>query len=772
MSEHKNGKGERTRTWPWVILFPAALLVATLAFAAGAEGWQGPSAAAVVALLAVPGAAFLWRQRAQDSSPQLPAALAGIGKIADYAIISTDTHGRIRLFNRGAERLFGHTSAEVLGQPIGHLLLDDFLQSGRRGLHAASAPLPARPRIVLATHRNGTPFPLEISVAKHASGDGVGYTLLARDVSEHLRTEEQLRLSAKVFESSIEAILITDAHGRILSANKTFATLTGYGVEEVIGRAPREIASLPHEPAFYDQLVETLQASGQWEGEVWDRRKSGEVLTTRAKIRTIRNERGKITNYIVTFTDVTAVKLSEERLQHLTHHDELTGLPNRMAFQERLRLAMGDARDNQQLLAVLFINLDRFKIINDSLQHTVGDQLLIAVAGRLRECVRTDDMVARLGGDEFAIVLTNLMAEQDAAFVARKILDTVARPFALGGHELRITASIGISLYPTDGEDTQALMKNADSAMFRAKEHGRNGFQLYTAAMNASSFEQLVLENSLRQAIERGQLEVHYQPKLDFQSGAIRGLEALLRWNHPELGMVSPAQFIPLAEETGLIHAIGEWVLEQTCRQHGRWIEDGLRPIAIAVNLSPRQFQQKNLADTVAHVLRTTGMDPHYLELELTESGVMKDPEFSTETLHRLRAMGVTVSIDDFGTGYSSLSHLKRFPISTLKIDRSFVRDVISDPDSAAIIHAIVAMARTMNLRTVAEGVETVEQLDYLNSLKCDEMQGYLFSPPLSVAQITALLQRWQVVRDEGGEGTGTIHSSLARLRQTMNEAR
>jgi diguanylate cyclase (GGDEF)-like protein/PAS domain S-box-containing protein len=763
-TEHENKLSvspSRTRYLPALIL-AAGLISATLAslpgFALGV--WRDAAFIALGLAVAILGATLLSPRRAPPAEARLPAvALAGIAEITDYAILALDHGGRICLANRGAEKLFGYSCNDLLGESVARILPDDFLHSGRRGLHAHTAP--ARLRVVLGTRRDGAQFPIELSVTRHAGEAEAAYTLLLRDATEAVHKDEQLKLSAKVFEGSTEAILITDAQGRVLSANRTFTAITGYGIEEIVARRPWEMASLPHEPAFYETLIATLRDTGHWEGEIWDRNKSGEVLALRGRIRAIRNKDSGVGHYIATFTDVSDIKLSEERLRHITHHDELTGLPNRVSFQERLRLAMGEAHENQRLLAVLFIDLDRFKTINDSLEHSVGDELLKAVGARLRELVRSDDIVARLGGDEFAMVLANLMSEDDAGLVAHKILEHIARPFHIAGHELRLSASIGISLYPADGQDAQTLMKNADTALYRVKERGRNGFGLYTASMNAASFEQLVLENALRKAIERHELEVHYQPKLDFGTGEIRGLEALVRWHHPELGTVSPAQFIPLAEETGLIIGIGTWVLERACVQHCQWIGQGLAPVAIAVNLSPTQFQQPDLAETVGEILRATGMDPHCLELELTESGVMHDAELSSQTLRKLRAMGVTVSIDDFGTGYSSLGYLRRFPISTLKIDRSFVRDVISDPDSAAIIHAIVAMARTMNLRTVAEGVETVEQLEYLHGLRCDEMQGFLFSPPLPADKITALLAQWR------GAQEGGLRTALTRLRES-----
>lgn len=666
-----------------------------------------------------------------------------LGK-AGLAIVSVDGRGRIRRFGIGAQALFGYTAAEMLGQPLAALLSEAFPDEHRHGrLPTDSLGAVAGSKgsmIALVTHKSGARLLIESQSAWY----GHECILLFRDVSERQRTHDQLRLSAKVFENSLEGIVITAAEGQILSVNQTFTELTGWRLEEIIGRPVWELSRRPYEPQLYSQLLATLRATGRWEGEIWEERRNGEILAARVKIRALNDEHGAITNYIVSFADITAAKFSEEKLRYLTHHDPLTALPNRLAFQERLQLDMHAAREKGRMLAVLFLDLDRFKLVNDSLEHAVGDELLKSVGKRLRHAMRSDDVVARLGGDEFAVISTGLLGENDAVIVARKLLEALSEPFRVANHELHISASVGASLYPTDGNDVQTLMKNADTALFRAKEAGRNTYRFYQSTMNAASFEQLVLVNSMRRAVEREEFEVYYQPKLDLHTAALIGVEALVRWNNPDLGLVLPGQFIPLAEETGLIVPIGERVLELACRQHSEWLRGGLPPISIAVNLSPRQFQRSDLAARIEHILRKNGMEPRYLELELTESGMMADTEISGETLRRLNAIGVTVTIDDFGTGYSSLGYLKRFPIRILKIDRSFIAEITRDPDSAAIVQAIIAMAHSMNLKTVAEGVETIEQLEQLRRLDCDELQGYLFSSPLPAARLTKLLKRSQ----------------------------
>jgi diguanylate cyclase (GGDEF)-like protein/PAS domain S-box-containing protein len=752
------------RLAPFLLVF-AGIAVLSTAVVADSRPLSAPVWWSTALLLA---ASLLWwksgRRAATAPSPAEPRpepALSGIQALTEYAVINTDASGNIRFFNAGAERLFRIRASAALGQPITGCLPAELQQQCRRAQDASPAP-----RLVLATRGDGSTLPVEVCVTRLAERDALACTILARDASDGRQDQEHLRLSAKVFESSADGIVITNGHGRVLSANRMFVSLTGYGLDEIIARQPWEFSRLPHDAGFYADIRQTLRDQGSWEGEIWDRHKNGSVLALRVKIRALRNDQQEITHYISTLTDLTASRMLEHGLGRPALTDALTGLPNRTAFQERLRLAMAEAQANQRLLATVFLDLDRFQFINDSLEHIAGDQLLKIMATRLRQAIRENDLVARLGDDEFAIILNGLMTEQDATQVAEKLLKTIAAPVDLDGHELHVTASLGISLYPMDGDSVQGLMKNADTAMHRAKDRGRNRFELYTATMNAETFERFVLANSLRRAIELDQLELYYQPKVDFQTGQIRGLEALIRWNHPDYGQVPPLQFIPLAEETNLIIPLGEWVLTTACQQHCDWIDQGLPPIPIALNLSARQFREKNLADVVAQVLQRTGMNPHYLEFELTESSVMDEPEASAEMLRRLRAMGTVVSIDDFGTGYSSLGYLRRFPINTLKIDRSFIRELETDPDSLSIIQAIVSMARSMNLRTVAEGVETVEQLQSLRRLRCDEMQGYLFSPPLPAGQITGFLRQWLTLLNPPNTSAPSLDQALGRLRE------
>jgi diguanylate cyclase (GGDEF)-like protein/PAS domain S-box-containing protein len=448
------------------------------------------------------------------------------------------------------------------------------------------------------------------------------------------------------------------------------------------------------------------------------------------------DEQGEVTGLIGVAADITERKRAETRLMQLANFDTLTSLPNRALFHDRLAHALAKAHRSKKMVALLFLDLDRFKTINDSLGHYAGDELLKSVAERLQKNAREDDTVARLGGDEFTVILEGITYNEDATIVARKILEVMGQPFYLDGHEVFVTTSMGIAIYPLDGDNCDDLLKNADTAMYRAKEQGRNGYRFYTADMNAKAVEQLIMESSMRHALERKEFEVYYQPQIDVHSRELTGFEALLRWRHPDLGLLYPNQFLPLAEDNGLIVVIGEWVLHHACAQAALWQRTGLPPVRVAVNLSGRQFRQENLVESVARALHESGLSPHLLELEITENFLLDNIQSAVITLNRLHDLNVQLAMDDFGTGYSSLSYLKRFPLNSLKIDQSFVRDISTDPDDAAIAEAIIALAKTLRLRVIAEGVETEEQLYFLRSRGCDQAQGFLINEAISADQV------------------------------------
>jgi diguanylate cyclase (GGDEF)-like protein/PAS domain S-box-containing protein len=554
------------------------------------------------------------------------------------------------------------------------------------------------------------------------------------------KTESVLQQSATVFENTSEGVLITDTDAKIIAVNKAFTKITGYPENEVLGRDPSILKSGLHDSGFYSAMWSSLQRDGEWKGEISDRRKNGEIFPKWQTISAVRDDNGKLTHYVSVFSDISQLKESAKKLHDLAHHDTLTGLPNRLLLNARLEHTLQRAGRDGNHVAVLFLDLDNFKKINDSLGHPVGDYLLQQVAKRLLACVREDDTVARLGGDELTIVLGSMHDARFAAKVAQQILDALSEPFQLERQEVFVSASIGISIYPQDGRDSTALLKNADAAMYVAKNEGRNRYHFYAEELTIRASKSLALETQLHRALEREEFLLHFQPQVSLRSGKIVGMEALVRWQHPEIGLVPPAEFIPLAEENGLIGAIGKWVLRTACAQAKAWQNNGLSPVRISVNLSGRQLEQANIVQEVHDALQDTGLDPAYLELELTESAVMKRAEHAAEALDGLRALGTTVAIDDFGTGYSSLSHLKRFSVDRLKIDRSFVRDIPQDPNDVALARAIVALAKSLGLSVVAEGVETEAQRDLLTSINCDEMQGYLFSAPRPASELESLL--------------------------------
>jgi len=560
------------------------------------------------------------------------------------------------------------------------------------------------------------------------------------DITERNTAAMRNRLTQVVFDNAAEGILITDAEERIIDVNQGFTNITGYSREDVMGKTTQLLNSGRHDQAFFRDMWQDLSTHGQWQGEIWNRRKNGEIYPEWLSVSTVHDASGKPTHYVAVFSDITLRKQSEERMQYLANHDALTQLPNRTLLHERVEHALRLAQRTKAQVAILFLDLDRFKNINDTLGHQAGDQMLVEVAARLKACLRDTDTIARQGGDEFVVVVENFTDTQYLVAVARKILAALAVPFALHGHELFISASIGISVYPDDGRDMGVLLRNADVAMYRSKEQGRNTHQFYSAHSNVHSLEMLALESSLRRALERNEFVLHYQPKMDPSTDQMVGVEALLRWNHPDLGMVSPAQFISLAEDTGLIIPIGEWVLGEACRQARVWQEVGLPLVSVAVNLSARQFRDGNLPDMIGSALMKSGLTPEFLELEITESMIMQNVEHAIEILHRFRDMGTNISIDDFGTGYSSLGYLKSFPIDTLKVDRSFVQDVPGDADDAAITKAVIALAHSLNLKVVAEGVETEEQLEFLREQGCDLIQGYIYSKALPADRLAHLL--------------------------------
>ncbi|HYD63061.1 MAG TPA: EAL domain-containing protein [Noviherbaspirillum sp.] len=562
------------------------------------------------------------------------------------------------------------------------------------------------------------------------------------DITERRRATEELRLSATVFEHSTQGISITDANMRILKVNRAFRTITGYEEADVNGTTHAILHSGRQDAGFYQQMWKSINEEGSWTGEIWNRRKSGEVFATQLSVIRVLDDGGAVANYIGISCDLSPAKAAQNEIERLSMYDAMTGLPNRAFLHERLSHALRAADRDGRHVAVLAIDLDRLAHINEVLGHHVGDRLLVAAAERLSGMMRGGDTVTRHIGDEFVVIMEELADPRGAAVLAERVLARLSQPFTLDGHEVIVSACIGIGLYPGDGSSVQELLKHADVALHHAKENGESNFQFFCEEMNKASIERLQIESNLRLALQRNEFHLVYQPQVDLANGRITGMEVLVRWLHPEMGTVSPARFIPVAEETGHIIEIGLWVLREACRQTQRWHALGYAGLQVAVNVSARQFRQDDFAHQVRRVLDETGLSPNSLELELTESMIMQRPERVVSVMGELRELGVKFSIDDFGTGYSSLSQLKRFPIDKLKIDQSFTRDIGSDANGTAITCAIIALGNSMRLRVVAEGVETHDQQRFLIENGCHSMQGYLFSRPVTANDFHGLLER------------------------------
>ena len=649
-----------------------------------------------------------------------------------------DIQGKLLTINHAGLETMGWLESDVVGKSMCDIVEID--------MHAGVGPMEdGETTSFEATCRrksDGELLHWQIMLNPLEDEDGFcGFAGIWTDITEIKKNENKLRVQASAIDAASDQILITDIRGGIQFVNKSFENETGFSFDEVVNKPPSVLKSGRQNNDFYSDLWKTVNAGKTWRGEVVNRRKDGTEFAEDMTITPVKNETGIVEHFIAIKRNITDKKEYEAKLDHLAHHDHLTGLPNRLLFSDRLSQLLEMAKANKTELGVLFVDLDRFKIINDTLGHNFGDVLLKHTAERLRSCLREKDTLARMGGDEFTVLINEMQSPEEAVFVADRILKRLAEPFMIKGHELVVSGSIGISIYPDDGTTVEALVKNADTAMYKAKEQGRNNCQVYSETMNIAALKRMNMEYGLRKAIERDEFILHYQPKMDCFTGKLLGAEALIRWYHPDFGLVPPGDFIQIAEETGLIIPISEWVLRTTCNQNKAWQNAGYADIRIAVNISARHFQTKNmLVSTVNSVFEETGLDPQYLELEITESLLMQNADQAIQTLKDLKSMGLSLSIDDFGTGYSSLSYLKQFPIDAVKIDRSFIKDVTTNPDDASISGAIVAMAHNLKMEVIAEGVETVDQLNFLRSIGCDEIQGYFISPPVPAADFEHFL--------------------------------
>lgn len=583
---------------------------------------------------------------------------------------------------------------------------------------------------------------LDVKCVRNLDGTVSYLVATIEDITGRKYAEEQLKLSAKVFEQSAEGLMITDANCNIVRVNHAFTIISGYDEAEVIGQNPRMLASGRQDQDFYRAMWEHIAAFGHWKGEIWNRRKNGDVYPEQLSISAVTNESGEVSEYVAVFSDISQLKASEAQLEFLAHNDPLTALPNRRLLFCRMEHGIDMARREKKKFALLVLDLDRFKDVNDSFGHFAGDQLLQQVAERLSLRLREMDTVARLGGDEFTVMLEDIAHPEDAARIADEIIADFSEPWQLPHYgEVRIGVSIGISLYPQHGDTPETLLQQADTALYLAKAQGRGCYAYFSDELTLAARERMAMEARLRRAIVQNELRVYYQPQVDIASGSIVGAEALVRWQDPTEGLIPPLRFIPLAEETGLIITIGEWVLRETCRQGREWLDAGLPPMTLAVNVSPHQFKHSDMNALVAAVLAETRYPAEWLELELTETGLMEYQDQAVGLLNSLRTQGVRLAIDDFGIGYSSLSYLKRFPLDVLKIDKSFIDEIPHNLDDMEIAATIVAMGRTLGFKVLAEGVETLEQLDFLQARGCDLYQGYLKSRPLPAEDFAVLLR-------------------------------
>jgi diguanylate cyclase (GGDEF)-like protein/PAS domain S-box-containing protein len=660
------------------------------------------------------------------------------------SVIITSIDGIIEYVNPKFEEVSGYSADEAIGQNPRILKSGDKTKEDYKAMWGALLSGKEWRGIFHNKRKDGSIYweAASISPLRDESGQITHFIAVKEDVTAQKRAEEQLRMNATVFDTTSEGIMVTDTDNLIKTVNPAFCRITGYEAEEVVGRSPNILSSGRHTDAFYEQLWNAVNQNGYWNGEIWNRRKDGSVYPEWLSIAAIKGEDGIPKEYVAVFSDISKHKRDEEKIRYQANFDALTGLPNRSLLTDRLSQAILSANRENWKLALLFIDLDQFKVVNDTFGHVMGDELLQLVSDRIKRCVREVDTVARFGGDEFVILMQDVTDLEAPVTVASKVIAEVTRSFSLYQREIYIGASIGITVYPDDANTPDALLRNADMAMYQAKEFGRNNYQFFTASMQRQTIERQQLEQDLRQALKRNELELFFQPVINAKTNKVFSLEALLRWNHAKKGQISPDLFIPLAEDCGLIGPIGKWVVKQACAQLGRLHRYGHDQLTVAINLSSRQRELGLESDFLEEVFTETGITADAVTLEITESLLMRDTEESVEWLSRFKALGVKLSVDDFGTGYSSLSYLKRFPVDALKIDRSFISDLPDDKESVSLVRTIIGMARSLNLGLVAEGVENEEQIVFLTAEGCNLLQGFYYARPMTVKQLGRWLEK------------------------------
>jgi diguanylate cyclase (GGDEF)-like protein/PAS domain S-box-containing protein len=694
------------------------------------------------------------QKRAEQKLTEQQSLFSSILATALDGVVSVDRNRNIAVFNAAAERMFKLKSSDVIGQHYSILTkqncANDPVFAACLSDSDHTVGIEPQVRRLMALRGDGSEFPIEMSVSRAEVGGQEIYTAILRDISERERDEAGLRQAAAVFENSQESICITDPKGIVTAVNPAFRKVTGFSANDIAANPIGLLKIIRVHPGLYRHIMRSVMDFGTWQGEALVRNKFGIELPQWVVVSTVRNSRGEPANYVVSSVDISRIKQTEKQLNHLALHDTLTGLPNRHMLHRRLAKSIENSRSGEALGAVLFIDLDRFKVVNDSLGHQAGDDLLRYVAKRLTQRVRGRDTVARLGGDEFVVILDDIGSYENAGKVAHDIIALIEEPVAvLGGHEVYVSASIGISFFPKDGENASDLLQSADTALYLAKDSGRGSYRFYDVSLTLAANAKLEMESRMRRALLRDEFTLHYQPIIDVVDRRVIGAEALIRWNDPLHGFIQPLAFIPLAEDTGFIVPLGEWVIRTACAQFKAWRSAGVAIDLMSINLSARQFRQIDLPQRIEAILSEMSIDPGCIEFEITESALMEGGNDANKKLDALKALGVRLSIDDFGTGYSSLSCLKRFPLDTLKVDRSFVRDVCTDPTARQITLAIISLAKTLNLKLIAEGVETSEQAEFLMREGCDMLQGYLFSKPLAPASFRSWLEVISATRFE-----------------------
>ncbi|HEY8609553.1 MAG TPA: EAL domain-containing protein [Noviherbaspirillum sp.] len=678
------------------------------------------------------------QMRCDERAREAAAAQAIVDSLPGiFYVIGADR--RFLRWNRNLEKVLGCSADDLrnahaeqfFAPPDRQLILERMARVLEAGSAESEASIVTRDGRAIPYFLSG--LRIEIDGLPCVAGMGI-------DISRRRKAEETLRLRDRAIQASTNAIIITDLDGNIEHVNPAFERITGYRAEEAIGRNCRFLQDDDRQQPGVDVLRTAIQRREEGGALLRNYRRDGQLFWNDVHIAPVRTHTGEVSHFVGVLNDITSLKRYEEQLERQANFDPLTALANRSVLKDRIKQALATAARHRELVAVGFIDLDNFKFINDSLGHNVGDELLKQVASRLAGCIREQDTVARYGGDEFAFVLLGQHDDAGITQLMERILSIIGKPFSVSGHEFFISCSIGISFFPRDGHDADTLLRNADAAMYRAKESGRNNFQFYTPAMNERMSQRLSLESRLRQAIDRNEFSLQYQPKVDLMTGAVVGAEALLRWHRPDGKVVGPSTFIPVAEETGMIGSIGDWALNQACRDIMALQATGMPPIRVAVNISARQFNDGGIVAQVRAALHGSGLAPECLELELTESLVMQNPEEAARVLHELKDIGVHLAIDDFGTGYSSLSYLQRFPVDHLKIDQSFVRDIGADPNDAIIARAVISLGHSLGMQVIAEGVSSEVQLAFLRANGCDQMQGFLFSRPLAIGALSGLV--------------------------------